>query len=254
MYEVQDAFAPVPREKTMECHIDEDQTMVDPDEVIPLYKGEISYLDDEIGKVLARLEAWGIADETLVVLLADHGESMTEHDIRFCHAGMFEQVLHVPMIMRWPGVLPAGLRVTGRTGSADVLPTVLPLLGIDVPSPDLSGLDLAPALARPDTVLHDVLFSESFAGKIRAVYAGEHKLIQLFEEDWSLAGDRLYRPEADPGEAENLIAAEPGLAADLAARLDAWLARAEQLALPAVEDYQLDAETEEALRSLGYID
>jgi arylsulfatase A-like enzyme len=254
-YRPKDVWDTVPRTKRMECRFEKGQKVVDPDDVIPLYQGEISYVDAEVGKVLAALQEWGIADETLVVLVGDHGESLGEHGIYFCHAGMFEQVLHVPLLMRWPGHLPVGLEVETWTGSADILPTVLALMGIDIPNGDLSGLDLAPAFSHPDTVLHDVLYSESYAGLIRAVYTAEGlKLIKLYEKDWSMVGDRLYRLSADPLEEQNLLAAEPEPTARLEALLDSWLAAARQRALPAVEDYQLDKETAEALRSLGYVE
>jgi arylsulfatase A-like enzyme len=253
-YPVTDRFPEIPYRKSMDVEVRDPSQSVDPDRKIALYKGEISYLDAEIGEVLAALERLKIADRTLVVLVADHGESMTEKDIFFCHAGMYNQVLHVPLVMRFPGVIPAGTKVDALTSSIDILPTVLDLLGLAEATPEVSGRSLKPALFQPDARIHDAVFSEAADGVIRAVYADGYKYVKPYPHDWSMPEDRLFRAFTDYREERDLKHEEEGRVVQLQTLLDSWLAEEERRALDSDGEHELDAETEEALRSLGYID
>jgi arylsulfatase A-like enzyme len=255
MYQPLDDHDPVPSSKRMESEVAKSRPMVDPDDIIPLYKGEITYMDSEIGRLLTLLDELGISDRTLVVLIADHGESMTEKGIYFCHAGMYNQVLHVPLIVRWPGRVPAGMAVNSLTGSVDILPTVLELLGVETVPGDIDGRSLVPALANPDTVLHEVVFSESVDGRVRAVYAGEFKLIKTYNPGWATREDHLYRAFEDYGEQHDLKHRMPDRMMQLEASLDDWLEAAAARALThEAEGHGMDEKTEKALRALGYIE
>ena len=91
------------------------------------------------------LEDLGLADDTLFVLLADHGESMTEHQIFFDHYGLYDCVLRVPLLMRWPGRIPGGTRVPGMFQISDIAPTLLDAAGIPVPT-EMDGESFWPLL------------------------------------------------------------------------------------------------------------
>lgn len=111
--------------------------VTDLDWVIAQYDGEISYLDAQLGRLLDAVEASGQADNTLVVVLADHGESLGEHGVWFNHGDdLYDPTLRIPLMMRWTGRLPAGARVPGVVEMVDVLPTLGELLGINVPEGD----------------------------------------------------------------------------------------------------------------------
>jgi arylsulfatase A-like enzyme len=253
-YEPGDLYDPVPSRRTMETHVARRQDMVDPDAIIPLYKGEISYLDAQIAELLAVLDETGVAEETLVVLVADHGESMTEKDIYFCHAGLYQQVLHVPLIMRLPGVLPAGHVVTAQVSPVDILPTVTDLLGLDLALDGLSGASLRPTFDDPTHRVHRFIYSEAAKGVIRAVHDGNYKYIKPYPEDWAMPEQRLYLLAQDYWEEHDLKDEQPERAAALEQVLDSWVEMARARALPAVTDHKLDPQTEKALRSLGYVD
>lgn len=82
-----------------------------------------------------------VREDTLVILTADHGEIMDEHDGFFDHHGLYEGNVHVPLILYWPGTLPAGRRVPGLVQNLDIAPTLLDLAG--VPDRDaMEGLSL----------------------------------------------------------------------------------------------------------------
>ena len=94
------------------------------------YDGEIAYMDACIQRLLQRVDELGLADDTLIVLNGDHGETLDEHDCYWDHHGMYECTLHVPLMMRLPGVLPEGKRLSGYNTHQDLVPTVMELLGV----------------------------------------------------------------------------------------------------------------------------
>lgn len=228
-------------------------TMIDPDEHIALYRGEISYLDAQIGELLATLEAMGEAENTLVVLVADHGESMTEKNIYFSHAGLYNPVIHVPLIMRWPSELPAGHKVAGLTSSVDVLPTILDLVGVDRDVSGLSGRTLMPTLVDGEFEVHDMVISEAVDGVIRGIQQGEYRYITPVKREWSMPTDHLFRSFIDHAEEIDLKDTEPVRATDMARLLDERLAAEGERVLPSTDETALDPKTAEALKSLGYI-
>ena len=109
-----------------------------------LYEGEIAWVDAHVGQLLRRLDALDLARTTLVVVLSDHGDEFFEHGGIGHHRTLYEEVVRVPMILRLPGVLPAGTAVPGPVSLDDVLPTILDLLGIPAPEhlPSASFLPL----------------------------------------------------------------------------------------------------------------
>ena len=102
----------------------------DLDHVRALYAGELGWVDAHVGRLLDRLDALGVADRTLVVVLADHGDEFFEHGGIGHRRTVFDEVLRIPLLLRLPGVLPRGRTVDGLVSIADVFPTVLDLLGV----------------------------------------------------------------------------------------------------------------------------
>lgn len=114
-----------------------------------LYEAEIEWTDGEIGRLLEQLDKQGVLDQTLVIITADHGEEFFEHEGIGHRNTLYEEQLRVPMVMRLPGVLPAGKRVRGLCSHPDVLPTVLEILNL--PSPGkLNGRSVLPLVSGTD--------------------------------------------------------------------------------------------------------
>ena len=110
--------------------------------VADLYDAEVAYLDYEIGRLFDYLRRVGVLDKTMVVLFGDHGENMTEHDAWFDHAGLYDSVVHVPVLIWAPGTVPAS-EVTSLVSTVDIKPTVLDFL--EMPGvPGLDGRSLRP--------------------------------------------------------------------------------------------------------------
>lgn len=215
-----------------------------------LYSGEVAYTDFQVARLLEALERSGARDNTVVVLIADHGEALGAHGEAEHGMLLYQPTLHVPFLIRAPGHVSPGTRIDGVASGIDVVPTLLSLLGLP-PSPKAQGLDL---LSGP--------IPEDRAAYAESIYAHEElgwsPLYSLRQGRWSYTAapePELYDLTADPGQHHNLAAERPEQAASLASTLDAlqkeWLDRswAEQaLGAGAGES----AEDLERLASLGY--
>jgi len=183
----------------------------------------IAHLDDNVGRLLAALDETGMADDTLVVLLSDHGEMGGSHGLRNKQVP-FEESLHVPLVLRWPARLAAGSTYQHLVSGIDVGPTTMGLSGVPVP-PGLGGVDhssamLTAAAAAPrDAVLvhwEDTRFAFG-DHPYRAVRTRRHTHVVARDDAWCLTFDHA----ADPYELENLYWRES--AAGLRRELDALL-------------------------------
>ncbi len=104
--------------------------ITDKDYVIAQYDGAIAYMDACIQRIFTQLEALDILDDTIVIINSDHGETLYDHECWFDHHGMYDVTLRVPLIIRYPAKVPAGLRVSGYNQHKDLMPTILELAGI----------------------------------------------------------------------------------------------------------------------------
>ena len=114
----------------------------DVDWVLAQYDGEIAYADSQLQRLLDAVDARGEVQDTLVVVTADHGESLGDNGIWFDHGDdLYQASTQVPLVMSWPGQLVKGRRVKGPVELSDVLPTTLDLLRLPTPD-DLDGISL----------------------------------------------------------------------------------------------------------------
>ena len=102
----------------------------DLEHVVALYEGELAWIDVNVGRILAALDARGLASKTLVVVVSDHGEEFFDHGNLGHRHALYEESVRVPLLLRLPGTLPAGATVAGPVSLTDVLPTVLDVLGL----------------------------------------------------------------------------------------------------------------------------
>lgn len=220
------------------------------------YQGEIAYADASLGALLHVLEDLEKLDRTLVVVTADHGEGRFEHR-EATHAFLaYDTTLHVPLIVRPPSEneAPRGRRIEERVGTVDIVPTVLDLLGFELPA-DVQGRSLAPVVlgdAEPRSRDARPYYAESMSprlthgfGELRVLYQGPYKLI---------FGPRseLYRLDQDPGELHDLLAERPEEGAALEAGLRRFLdENASDKAADAV--HQIGEESRRQLAALGYL-
>lgn len=204
--------------------------------IVALYDAGIRYTDDTLRALFEELEGTGFLDHCWVIVTADHGEEFGEHGGLLHRDLLYDELLHVPLIVKGPGLEPG--RSQALASTVDIVPTLLDALGIEA-----SPLDGSSLLA-PDE--RDVVWSQ-YGRSRRSLRTAEWKLIHTPPD-----GYELYRLTDDPAEQHNLAAEEPALRARLAARLDAW-AEWEGGTVATGEPVALDAEAREQLESLGYL-
>jgi arylsulfatase len=189
-----------------------------------LYDGETRYMDDHLRPLFDALAP--VRDDTLVILTADHGEVLDDHDGFYDHHGLYDANVRVPLVLSWPGRLPEGRRVPGFVQNTDLAPTVLDLAGV----PDrhgMEGVSLLPALfGLRDGNYDEVYYSEATWQLKRAVRAGRWKLIQALAPDPHGGPMReLYDLESDPQEQRNVVEGHPETAEKLEEELRLWVER-----------------------------
>jgi arylsulfatase A-like enzyme len=202
----------------------------DKDYEIAQYDGAVAYMDSCIQTLLNALDTLGLADDTLVVLNSDHGETLYDHECWFDHHGIYDPTLTVPLILRYPGVLPAGKRVSGFNQHKDLVPTLLELAEIEVPGYGFDGQSLMP-MVRGEVASHDPEFyiTECTWMRKHGWRTPEWKLIIALEPDFHFKPEvELYNLLEDPEEYNNLAEAQPDVVAHLRARMEAWIAKRER--------------------------
>jgi arylsulfatase A-like enzyme len=222
----------------------------DLERLLSLYDAEIRYTDHNLGRMFAALDRAGRLDRTLVVVTADHGEEFLDHTTFGHKNGLYEEVLRIPLLLRLPGTLPAGVRIAGLVGLVDVAPTVAELCA--VPFGPVFGQSLRPAIEagraepRPQPI---ELLSRGVGLDMRGVRAAGWKSLRIAPEEPL----RVVDLRADPGEKRlrTLEADDPRLrtTVQLWEQLDER-ARAFQGAAPG----ELPEELREALRRSGYLE
>ncbi len=166
-----------------------------------LYDAEVTYHDEQMGKFLDRLKEMGLLEDTLLVVSNDHGEEMFEHGKTGHRHSLYDELLRCPLLLRYPGLLPAGRRIDAVVGLVDVLPTVIELMGVP-PMKHIEGRSLLPTVAGLAPRGGHYAVAE-FLGHSRAVRLGPYKMI--------VSGSRttLFNVADDPSEQADVAASRP---------------------------------------------
>lgn len=170
-----------------------------------LYDGEISYTDDQLGRILDALSSRGLDDRTLVVVTSDHGESLGEHGETTHGLFVYDATIRVPWIARFPGVLPKGAHYEGLVSGIDLVPSVLSLMGLP-PLSGTQGTDHAPGLRTGTPVGAPPAYAESLLGERAYGWSPLRSLRSLDEKYIDAPVPEFYRLDDDPGELQNLAA------------------------------------------------
>jgi arylsulfatase A-like enzyme len=203
-----------------------------------LYDGNLAYVDDLIGQLMK-----GIDDDTVVIVTADHGEALFEHDYIGHNTQLYEESIRVPLMLELPGQQPR--RVNEIVELIDLAPTILELAGVDVPS-SMQGRSLL------DPRSDRVAFSRTVWKRARySARTDRYKLIW----DSRTGVSELYDLETDPGEQSNIVAERAFVSGYLEQRLLGWLRDQEALRSGASSgSAEVSEEERRQLEALGYTD
>ena len=213
------------------------------------YAAEISYVDYCIGQVIEKLKSLDLYDSALVIITADHGESLYEHKEKTHAYYTYQSTIAVPLIFKLPGG-PQGLRIKDNAGLVDIVPTVCSLLDI-TPPPVLHGKDLSPQFSAKNAPSPErTFYAESFlptqyqCNPLLAVVNDRYKYIHTTVPEF-------YDLDHDPGELNNVIAQHPKRARMMKGQLSLILEDAYKNQIQSKKTADLD--TIAQLESLGYV-
>jgi arylsulfatase A-like enzyme len=236
-----------------------------------LYDGEIAYLDSKIAEILDLLKKRGLFENTLVVITSDHGENIGHHrlfDHQYC---VYETLLHVPLILRYPKGLPSGVQISQRVSQIDLFPTLMEIFQTETPETDsmlrgeslLRFLSENPGPEEPSLILAEYEAPDKWLEKFRqrGQAVDEHyftrNLKSLAQDSykfiWGSNGKHeLYHLGEDPVEHRNLISEYPEVAHRMEKTLQETLASLSTIDSSNTPD-PMGKDLVENLRSLGYI-
>jgi len=217
---------------------------------ISQYDGAIAYMDAEIGRLIDGLKQRGLYENTLLIIVSDHGEAFGERNLIGHGLSVNKEQVDVPLIVKYPGS-DQGQEVDERVGHTDLLPTVMEVTGITPPQ-FLQGFSLRKAVGNTNRRLISESFpiwalislNPKFNRIERAIYSGNFKYI-----DSTAGKHELYDVSADPAEANNLCSVDAASCSEMQHDLEEW-----EKAMPEAVTHgkPLDPQTLELLRSLGY--
>ena len=215
------------------------------------YDGEIAYVDSALGKLFAELRKHGIFDETMIAVMADHGESLGAHGENTHGVFLYDETLHVPLLVKLPLNRTAGKRVETRVSLVDVAPTILSEAGVPVPE-QMQGESLLDTLKpskngapedRPAYAETDYPHRAFGWSALRALRTGKYLYIQAPERE-------LYNQTADPAEAHNLAPKATAVADTLASQLQDFRRKTAQSLVALAKP---DPEQLQKVQALGYV-
>ena len=226
--------------------------------ILALYDGEINYVDSEIGRLAAFLKSLKVYDNSIIIITSDHGESFGEHYLMDHGRALYEELIHVPLIIIGPN-FSKGVRREFLVQNVDFMPTILDLLKIEIPLSCQGKSFLKPMMSQDTSPTRMSAFSEASAEQNWIKDYGERfnrNQKSIRTKEWKLIRSsngeiELYQISTDPEELWNLVEDKPEEASRLMENLFQW----ERTVYSDKPESQKDIgeETQEQLRSLGYI-
>lgn len=204
----------------------------------PVLGAMVETLDRQVGRVMDALDRLGLAENTILVFFSDNGDLYGRNGLKPFYgakADLYEGGIRMPLIVRWPGIVPAGSQTAALVSSVDFLPTFAEIAGVPVSNPGVDGVSVVRVLQQSGDLDRDTIYwhypnyHSLGLGPSGALREGKWKLIEWFEK--SIDGPttdgalELFDLENDPGERNNLAVSMPDRALQLYEKLRAWRQR-----------------------------
>ena len=247
----------------------------DIDHLIALYDGLLNFADKRFNSLIETLKAIGVYDNTIIIVTSDHGEAFNEHGLWMHGIDPYQQVIRVPLIIRFPSLVPAGRVVDENVQLIDIAPTILHMIGLQ-PEDDFQGLSLLPLIKKQniDMYKNRTVFTES-KSKV-ALIDGKYKFIMNRPVNRDASGiERIFRNYVldyidfwkthklfdlgnDPAEKYNIAGREPSKSKVYKKSVVQWLEAQDRSGLTERDSeprdiQKIDPKVQEELEALGYV-
>ena len=216
------------------------------------YDAEVAYTDSLVGLLREGLESRGVLDDSVFVLTSDHGEGLGQHGEGFHGYFIYDSTVHVPLILRLPFGDFEGRVVDEAVSHVDILPTVLSIVGRDVP-PEVQGVDLLPLILGREPASPREVYTESYYSLYHYNWAPLRSIRTESEKFIETTNPELYLLLDDADEESNVILQNRDLARSLRDRLLAYSRQLKSSGERPGGRPDLDTETLAQLRALGYL-
>jgi len=229
---------------------------------ITLYDANVRYGDWAVGEVVRLLREHRLLDNTILIVTSDHGEAFGEHGYVWHGSSVYEETIHVPLLIRFPRGHLGGKRISSLTQSIDLMPTVLDLLGLSAPEAELQGRSCVPLLTGEEQKINDYVFARSLGEDSCYMVWGTEAALLLYDDGSRRA---LYDLRTDPGQTRNIASEDPARVEELTKVFLAHARRqrfpplhfadpeAPPPALPETPQIEMNALQRAQLRALGYL-
>ena len=240
--------------------------------VIALYDEEIRYTDEVlIAPLIAELKSLGIYDRTMIIITADHGEEFFEKGGWLHTHALYEPLLKVPLIIKYPGSRDAGARVDRRARITDIMPTVLEEMGVDLPRGEIDGRSLVPLIRGREKGTERMVRADLAANvakhRIPQKQGITDGFLKIIVNDPYSPSDlaffkfpppdtgrlEVYDLASDPREMSNLASSRPDLARRLLKYLEDNFRPRKRSGKQEGQDTEVGKDIQEELKALGYI-
>jgi len=217
-----------------------------------LYDGEIAYVDQLMGEFLSFMEEYGLLEKTLIIFTADHGECLGEHKESAHGFFIYDAAVRVPLIIRFPNKKLASLLIENRVRSIDIMPTVLNLVGKNIPE-NVQGESLLPLVLGQENKDEPGAYSETYWpnyhygwSELKSLSKGRYKFIDAPRPE-------LYDLFEDPGERNNLVNKKASLGHEMKREIDELIEKYSAEGIEEAGPQSLDNDSLIKLQALGYI-
>jgi len=228
------------------------------------YNNEVAYTDEQIGKLLKKLDDMGLMKDTFVVLTGDHGEGLGAHEELTHGEYIFDTTVLIPLVLYHQNRIPKGRKIDMMVRSIDIMPTILELLNVPA-SPESQGVSLlqaftgeleeSPALIETMLPYYESADRGTTPAKVMGLRTGRWKLVYAtFERDGKpVQIGELYDIQEDPLEIFNVLDENLETFVRLAQEMHSMIATYSAVGTPKNNEMVMDKETREKLKSLGYL-
>lgn len=218
-----------------------------------LYDGELSYLDHRIGELVQFIESNGILDESVLVITSDHGDSLGEHNHLGHRLSLYEPLVRVPLIIRYPRCFQPGERIAQQVSLIDLYPTFLELAGADT-GQEAAQNDFHSLVTSTQDKARPFTIAENTAPKSLNSVVSRMLRTERYKYIWQSDGQHeLYDLVHDPAELNNLVTIKPDVTREMATQLEQWERSHEGYDIVSGKA-EYDDTLVEHLRALGYVE
>ena len=214
-----------------------------------LYDGEVAYVDSQVGKFLTDLKMKGRYENTIIAVMADHGEALGEHGETAHGVFLYDETIHVPLLFKMPAESAAGKRVERRAVLVDVTPTILQTVGVAIPK-QVQGESLVPLIKGQSSPEQQAFAETDYPRKafgwssLRAMRTGKYLFVEAPRKE-------LYDQSVDPEAKNDLAASSTAVTGTLTSQIDAF--RAKTASTEGAPKGPVDPQAQEKLAALGYV-